>query len=137
MTPNDVISGQADVYSNFWPGPRMGCWPTTPGPRTSSTLPSASVMIQWRLKSCTVWSLSLAISMVYAKNHSLSPGFERSGTKRARTETRTLCVTAWDVDSAPSLMAGNCSRIRASTPSEAVGGVLGIEVGVGQPHVDL
>ena len=27
ITPNDVIRGQADVYSNFWPGPRIGCWP--------------------------------------------------------------------------------------------------------------
>ena len=30
------------------PGASTGCWPTTPGPFTSSTWPVPSVMIQWR-----------------------------------------------------------------------------------------
>ena len=40
------------VYSKVSPGLSSGCWPTTPRPRTSSTWPLASVMIQWRAISC-------------------------------------------------------------------------------------
>ena len=38
------------------PGLSSGWWPTTARPRTSSTWPSASVMIQWRAISCAVTS---------------------------------------------------------------------------------
>ena len=54
MTPNGVVSGQPEVYVNDSPGASIGCLPTTPGPRTSSTWPVPSVMIQWRVSSCTV-----------------------------------------------------------------------------------
>ncbi len=43
------------------PGCRIGCSPTTPGPRTCSTLPPASVICQWRPSSCTVAALWLVI----------------------------------------------------------------------------
>jgi hypothetical protein len=64
IVPNGVVSGQPEVYSKASPGRRIGCFPTTPGPRTSSTCPVASVMIQWRVSSCTVSGPSLEIVMV-------------------------------------------------------------------------
>jgi hypothetical protein len=48
------------------PGLSTGCSPTTPIPRTSWTWLSASVMIQWRLKSCAVTAPLLVMRMVYA-----------------------------------------------------------------------
>jgi hypothetical protein len=59
MEPIRVLSGQKLVYSNDSPGPSTGCSPTTPGPRTLSTSPSALVMIHSRLTSCTVSGPSL------------------------------------------------------------------------------
>ena len=44
-----VASTHQLVYSKFSPGRSTGCAPTTPSPRTSCTLPLASVMIQCRL----------------------------------------------------------------------------------------
>ena len=52
--PVGVVSTQPDVYWNVWPGASRGCSPTTPSPRTSSTEPRPSVMIQWRVRS---WAL--------------------------------------------------------------------------------
>ena len=62
--PNGAGSGQPDVYSNDSPGASVGCLPTTPGPRTSSTLPLPSVTTQWRVSSWTVSVLSLMIVTV-------------------------------------------------------------------------
>jgi hypothetical protein len=53
MTPKGVPSGHPDVYSKDSPGCSVGCLPTTPGPRTSSTWPVPSVMIQCRVTSFT------------------------------------------------------------------------------------
>ena len=47
-----------------WPGLSRGCSPTTPSPRTSCWLPSASVMIQWRVSSLAGTAPSLRIVMV-------------------------------------------------------------------------
>jgi len=44
------------VYSKDSPGFRIGCWPMTASPRTSSTWPLASLTIQWRAISCAVTS---------------------------------------------------------------------------------
>jgi hypothetical protein len=61
IEPIGVCSGQKLVYSKASPGPSTGCSPTTPGPFTFSTLPSASVMIHSRLTSWTVSSPSFEI----------------------------------------------------------------------------
>ena len=50
--------------SKLSPGSRIGWRPTTPGPRTSSTCPPPSVMIQCRVTSWTVSVPSLAMSTV-------------------------------------------------------------------------
>src|SRR3954447_2432750 len=84
------------VYSNDCPGRRIGFSPTTPSPRTSCTLPSASVMIQWRVFNCAVCSPSFAIRTVYAKAYWLLLGEERSGRYWLRTVTRMPRVTAVD-----------------------------------------
>ena len=54
-------SGTPLVYSNDSPGFRIGCLPTTPVPRTSSTFPAPSVMIQWRVRSWTASGPSFEI----------------------------------------------------------------------------
>ena len=64
MVPNGVRSGQFDVYSNDSPGASVGCSPTTPRPRTSSTWLLPSVMTQCRLISWTVSGPSFEIAMV-------------------------------------------------------------------------
>ena len=48
MVPIEVVSGQKEVYWKVAPGTSRGCSPTTPGPRTCSSRPVASVMIQCR-----------------------------------------------------------------------------------------
>ncbi len=61
--PTGVAMLQPLVYSKDSPGRSTGCWPITPSPRTSCTFSSASVMIQWRVSSCTVCSPRLLIVM--------------------------------------------------------------------------
>src|SRR5207249_2949142 len=46
MKPDGVVNGQLLVYSQLSPGSSTGCSPTTPGPRTSCSLPRLSVMRQ-------------------------------------------------------------------------------------------
>src|SRR2546425_416537 len=52
MMPDGVPSGVPEVYSKLSPGASTGSSPTTPGPRTSFMTPIASVMRQWRRRSC-------------------------------------------------------------------------------------
>src|SRR5215217_8313669 len=94
--PNGVDNGHPEVYSNDSPGLSVGCLPTTPGPRTSSTRPASSVMIQWRVTSCTGSALSFEIRTVYRKNHSLFAGRDLSAAYSDCTETRTPRVIASD-----------------------------------------
>src|SRR6185295_15525457 len=75
-------------YEKRSPGPRLGCFPTTPSPLTSSTRPLASVMIQWRLRSCAGTDPTLAISTVYMKAKCPASGAERSGQKAGVTVMR-------------------------------------------------
>src|SRR5580765_6873747 len=96
--PNGAGSGQPDVYSNDSPGASVGCLPTTPGPRTSSTLPLPSVTTQCRVSSWTVSLLSLLIVTVYRKNHLLPDGCDRSGEYLASTCIRTPRVVASEVN---------------------------------------
>src|SRR5688572_30302603 len=98
MTPNGVPRGHPDVYSNDSPGRRVGCLPTTPGPRTSSTWPVPSVMTQCRVTSWSVSAPSLEIVTVYRKNHWFLPGCDLSGEYSDSTRTRTPRVTASDVN---------------------------------------
>ncbi|MND01512.1 hypothetical protein D3C83_205370 [compost metagenome] len=49
------------VYSKLSLGLSSGCSPTTPGPRTSCTWFSASVMIQWRL---TSWAATVPVLVI-------------------------------------------------------------------------
>jgi hypothetical protein len=49
MVPLPVSSTAPEVYSKSSPGRSQGCSPTTPSPRTSTTLPLSSVISQWRL----------------------------------------------------------------------------------------
>ena len=51
MMPDGVDSGVPLVYSKDSPGSKVGCSPTTPGPRTSCTRPKESVIFQWRFRS--------------------------------------------------------------------------------------
>ena len=46
MKPEGVESDVPELYSNISPGRSNGVLPTTPGPRTSCTRPSASVIFQ-------------------------------------------------------------------------------------------
>ena len=64
MKPDGVGSGTPLVYSNDSPGSSTGFSPTTPAPRTSCSLPCASVIFQWRVLSCTVSEPRLVISIV-------------------------------------------------------------------------
>ena len=64
IVPQLVESGQPDVYWKLCPGERRGCSPTTPSPRTSSTLPRPSVMTQCRVRSWQVAGLSFEIVIV-------------------------------------------------------------------------
>jgi hypothetical protein len=64
MKPEAVGSGTPEVYSKRSPGASTGCSPTTPSPRTSCLRPAASVMIQCRVRSCTVSSPVLVMTMV-------------------------------------------------------------------------
>src|SRR5438132_4523550 len=98
MTPNGVWRGQPDVYVNDSPGASTGCLPTTPGPRTSSTWPVPSVMIQCRVTSCAVSVPSFVIVIVYRKNHSFFDGCDRSGAYSDSTRTLMPPVTASDVN---------------------------------------
>src|SRR3954468_24352392 len=75
-------------YENRSPGARLGCLPTTPSPLTSSTRPLASVMIQWRVRSCAGLEPTLAISTVYMKAKWPASGAERSGQKAGVTVIR-------------------------------------------------
>ena len=54
--PCGVASRVQLVYSKDSPGLSSGWWPTTARPRTSSTWPVASVMIQCRATSCAAMS---------------------------------------------------------------------------------
>ncbi len=80
IEPKGVVRGHADVYSNASPGASTGCSPTTPGPRTSSVCPSASVINHARETSWTVSRPSFAMRIRYAKKNSFIIGRERSGT---------------------------------------------------------
>ena len=74
----------AREYWNVSPGASSGCSPTTPGPLTSSVWPVASVIIQWRLSSCTV-----VVALVGdAHRVDEEPGSRTAATGRARTATR-------------------------------------------------
>ena len=64
MKPDGVGSGTPLVYSKSSPGLSTGSSPTTPAPRTSCSLPLASVMRQCRVLSCTVSWPRLVISIV-------------------------------------------------------------------------
>ena len=64
MKPDGVGSGTPLVYSNDSPGSSTGVSPTTPAPRTSCSLPCASVIFQCRVLSCTVTGPRLVISIV-------------------------------------------------------------------------
>ena len=52
IVPCGVASRVQLVYSKDSPGFSSGWWPTTARPRTSSTWPVASVMIQCRATNC-------------------------------------------------------------------------------------
>ena len=90
-------NGHHDEYLNDSPGESTGCAPTTPGPRTSSTCSTASVMIQCRLTSCTVSVPRLVIRTVYWKTHSPRDGREFSGECCDITSTRIPFVTASEI----------------------------------------
>src|SRR5438270_1891351 len=94
--PVGIFSGHHDEYLNDSPGASTGWAPTTPGPRTSSTWSSASVMIQWRLSSCTVSELWLVMRTVYWKTHSPWEAREFSSECWDITSTRIPFVTASD-----------------------------------------
>jgi hypothetical protein len=55
-------------------------------------------MTQWRVINWTVSSPSFEIVTVYRKNHCCEAGLDRSAEYAASTRTRTLFVTASDVD---------------------------------------
>src|ERR1039458_6578962 len=97
IIPVGVLSGHHDEYLNDSPGARTGCSPTTPGPLTSSTWSSPSVMVQWRLSNCTVSAPRFVMRTVYSNIHSSWNGCECSGEYLASTSTRIWLVTASDM----------------------------------------
>src|SRR3954471_17491835 len=94
--PVGVFRGHHDEYLNDSPGASTGWAPTTPGPRTSSTWSSASVIIQCRLSSCTVSGLWFVMRTVYWKTHSPCDAREFSSECWDITSTRIPFVTASD-----------------------------------------
>src|SRR5258708_19903219 len=79
IIPVGVFIGHHEEYLKDSPGARTGCSPTTPGPFTSRTSSSASLMIQWRLTSLMVSELWFVIRTVYWKTHWPSSSLECSG----------------------------------------------------------
>src|SRR4051812_27776306 len=96
IMPVGVFRGHHDEYLNDSPGASTGWAPTTPGPRTSSTWSSASVIIQCRLSSCTVSGLWFVMRTVYWKTHSPCDAREFSSECCDITSTRIPLVTASD-----------------------------------------
>src|SRR4051812_9919464 len=94
MMPDAVGSGTPEVYSKRSPGASTGCSPTTPSPRTSCLRPVPSVMIQYRVLSCTVSLPELVMTMVYDQKYCCRSGDERSGRKFGSTVTSIWRVTA-------------------------------------------
>jgi hypothetical protein len=74
MEPTGVGSGQKLEYSNASPGSSVGCSPTTPGPATRCSCPSASVMIHVRLINWARVSPVFEILTKYANRKRPSPG---------------------------------------------------------------
>src|SRR4051812_38020755 len=96
IAPRGVSRTHPLVYSKCSPGRRVGCSPTTPGPRTCSTLPLPSVMIQCRLFSCAVSVPSLLMRTVYAKTYRFDWGDDCPGTYSQETLTLMPSVIASD-----------------------------------------
>src|ERR1700743_3057048 len=94
MKPEVVGSGTPEVYSKRSPGASTGGAPTTPSPRTSCLRPEASVMIQCRVRSCTVSCPELVITMVYDQKYCDFSGAERPGMKFGSTVTSIWRVMA-------------------------------------------
>src|SRR5262249_38581665 len=96
MLPKGVRSIAQLVYSKLSPGESLGSLPTTPRPRTSSTFPLASVMIQWRLLSCAGSVPTLAISTVYMKAYCPASGDDLSGQYAGLSVIRIPAVVVMD-----------------------------------------
>src|SRR5271156_3489152 len=94
MKPDAVGSGTPLVYSKRSPGASTGCSPITPSPRTSCLRPVASVMIQCRVRNCTVSGPELVMTMLYDQKYWDFSTDERSGRKFGSTVTSIWRVTA-------------------------------------------
>src|SRR5580704_6223978 len=112
--PTGVLSGHHDEYLNDSPGASTGCSPITPGPCTSSMCSKASVMIQWRLRSCTVSVPRLVMRTVYWNTHSSCSGREFSAEYLDSTSTRMSSVTASDIGAVTELKSGMMELIIAA-----------------------
>ena len=97
MVPTRVRSGQAEAYSNVCPGSSTGCCPTTPGPATSSTRPSPSVIIHRLRLSCTIFAVRFVTRTVYAKKYWPLSGLLRLATyvDITRTLTPSVVTSLW------------------------------------------
>src|SRR5688572_1249878 len=104
MDPTLVVIGHQLEYSKLPPGGSTGSTPTTPGPVTFSTSPSAFVMIHCRDTSFAVSDPTFVMRTWYWKTNERSRGELLSGTNVLRTWMRMPRVVV-SLISQPSIMA--------------------------------